>query len=92
MWLVALFFAAFLIGLIWLFVGNLPKVEHHYVLEQILDCEPAREDPDLVARTERLDALKVVEERIKALNRTAFKLNEREAALATVDAELRAAA
>jgi hypothetical protein len=91
LWPVALFFAAFLVGLIWLVVGNLPKVDH-YVLEQILDCEPAREDPDLVARTERLDALKAVEERIKALNRTAFKLNEREAALATVDAELRAAA
>lgn len=81
MWLVALFFGAFLIGLIWLVVGNLPKVEHHYVLEQILDCEPAREDPDLVARTERLDALKAVE-----------APNLREAALATVDAELRAAA
>jgi hypothetical protein len=81
LWLVALFFGAFLIGLIWLVVGNLPKVEHHYVLEQILDCEPAREDPDLVARTERLDALKAVE-----------APNLREAALATVDAELRAAA
>jgi len=92
LWPVALFFLAFLIGLIWLVVGNLPKVEHRYVLEQILDCELAREDPDLVACTERLDALKVVEERIKALNRTAFKLNEREAALATVEAELRAAA
>ena len=92
MWLVALFFAAFLIGLSWLVVGDLLKVERRYVLEQLLDCEPAREDPDLVARTERLDALKAVEERIKALNRTAFKLNEREAALANVDAELRAAA
>ncbi|GJE52448.1 hypothetical protein GOFOIKOB_5519 [Methylobacterium tardum] len=81
MCLVALFFAAFLIGLIWLVVGDLPKIEYHYVLEQILDCEPAREDPDLVARTERLDALKAVE-----------ALTLREAALATVDAELRATA
>lgn len=92
MCLVALFFAAFLIGLSWLVVGDLPKIENHYVLEQILDCEPAREDPDLVARTERLDALKAVEERIEALNRTAFELNLREAALATVDAEHRATA
>ena len=37
LWLVALVFAWFLIGLGSLVVGDLPQVEHRYTLDQFLD-------------------------------------------------------
>ncbi|TXN06630.1 zinc ribbon domain-containing protein [Methylobacterium sp. WL103] len=151
LWVVALAFAGFLIGLGSLVVGDLPEVEHRYTLEQFLDgdrsgaatvalkqirreqddnrrqaeqtqlaldaarsaSEAAREtfanwlktrdatkrvdqDPGLIARTERLDALKAaertVEERLEALAKAGLDLSEREAAQASVDADLRAEA
>ncbi|MFK5596318.1 serine endopeptidase [Methylobacterium sp. HMF5984] len=151
LWLVALLFAGFLIGLGSLVVGDLPQVEHRYTVDQFLDPEPARasaaalkqirreqddarrqaeaaqlaldaarsatesaretfanwlktrnatqrvdQDPGLVARTEGLDQLKAaeraVEERLEGLNRTAFELGEREAALSAADGALQAEA
>ena len=54
------------------------------------------QDPGLIARTERLDALKAaeraVEERLEALATSSLDLSEREAAQATLDADLRARA
>ncbi|WP_342111252.1 hypothetical protein [Methylobacterium sp. SI9] len=37
LWLVALAFAGFLVGLGSLVVGDLPQVEHRYTLDQFLD-------------------------------------------------------
>jgi predicted RNA-binding Zn-ribbon protein involved in translation (DUF1610 family) len=42
LWLVALLFAGFLVGLGSLVVGDLPQVEHRYTLDQFLDREPTR--------------------------------------------------
>jgi predicted RNA-binding Zn-ribbon protein involved in translation (DUF1610 family) len=151
LWLVALIFAGFLIGLGSLVVGDLPQAEQRFTLEDFLDKEragasdaalrqirreqddnrrqteqarlaleaarsasaAAREtfanwlktrdatqrvdqDPGLVARTERLDALKAaeraVEERLEGLDGVRLDLSQRQAAQATVDADLRAAA
>lgn len=54
------------------------------------------QDPGLIARTERLDALKAaeraVEERLEGLNRAALDLSERLATQIGIDADLRAAA
>jgi predicted RNA-binding Zn-ribbon protein involved in translation (DUF1610 family) len=54
------------------------------------------QDPGLIARTERLDALKAaeraVEERLEALDRARLDLSRRQAAQADTEAELRTAA
>ncbi|GJE52840.1 hypothetical protein GOFOIKOB_5914 [Methylobacterium tardum] len=151
LWLVAVAFAVFLIGLGSLVVGDLPEVEHRYTLEQFLDpgksqataaalkevrrergdnqqqtdqaqlaldaarsaSAAAREtfanwlktrdttqrvdqDPDLVARTQQLDALKAaertVEERLEALAQADLDLAQKQSALMAEDSEERAAA
>lgn len=151
LWLVAVAFAGFLIGLGSLVVGDLPEVEHRYTLEQFLDTgksqataaalkqvrrersdnqqqtdqaqlaldaarsasEAAREtfanwlktrdatqrvdqDPDLVARTQQLDALKAaertVEERLETLAQADLDLTQKQSALMADDSEERAAA
>lgn len=151
LWLVALAFAGFLIGLGSLVVGDLPQVEHRYTLDQFLDREPAAastetlkrirgeqednarraeqaqlaleaarsasraaretfsnwlqtrdatqrvdQDPGLIARTERLDALKAaersIEEQWEGLTRAGLALSEQEAEQLRVDGALRAAA
>ncbi|WP_144767289.1 double zinc ribbon domain-containing protein [Methylobacterium dankookense] len=54
------------------------------------------QDPGLIARTERLDALKAaernVEERLEELNRTGLELSERQSTQIGIDTDLRAAA
>lgn len=148
LWIVALAFAGFLVGLSSLVVGDLPQVEHRHTLEQFLDGDEARattetlkqirreendnrrqaeqtqlaldaarsaseasretfanwlktrdatqrvdQDPGLIARTERLDALKAaertIEERLEALSTAGLDLSEREAAQASIDVDLR---
>ncbi|GJE14085.1 MULTISPECIES: zinc ribbon domain-containing protein [Methylobacterium] len=148
LWLVALAFAGFLIGLGSLVVGDLPEVEHRYTLEQFLDpgkseatttalkqvrrarndtqaqtdqvqlaldaaraaSAAAREtfanwlktrdstqrvdqDPDLIARTRQLDALKAaersVEEKLEGLAQADLGLAQTEAALMADDSAQR---
>lgn len=151
LWLVAIAFAGFLIGLGSLVVGDLPQVERTYTIEEFLDrerAEPAEaalkdirreqedngrqadrtqltldaarsasaaaretfanwlktravtqrvdQDPELIARTQGLDALKAaersVEEEQERLNKAALALSEREAAETRTLGELRQAA
>ena len=151
LWVVALTFGGFLIGLGSLLVGDLPQVEHRYTLEQFLDGDRARsvsndlrqirreqddnrrqveqtqlaldaarsaseaaretfanwlktrdatqrvdQDPGLIARTERLDALKAaeraVEERLEDLAKAGLDFSEREEVQASTDSDLRAEA
>jgi len=53
LWLVALVFAGFLIGLGSLVVGDLPQVEQRYTLEQFLDREPAAASTETLKRIVR---------------------------------------
>ncbi|TXN41541.1 zinc ribbon domain-containing protein [Methylobacterium sp. WL30] len=53
LWLVALLFAGFLIGLGSLVVGDLPQVEHRYTLDQFLDREPTRASADAIKQVRR---------------------------------------
>ncbi len=53
LWLVALAFAGFLIGLGSLVVGDLPQVEHRYTLDRFLDREPAATSADSLKRIRR---------------------------------------
>ena len=151
LWLVALAFAGFLIGLGSLVVGDLPQVEHRYTLKQFLDpaqadatatalkqvrrdrsdkrrqtdqaelaldaarsaSAAAREtfanwlktrdatqrvdqDPELVARTRQLDALKAaerrVEEQLETLAQEDLGLAQKESALTAAEGEQRAGA
>lgn len=60
LWLVALLFAWFLIGLGSLVVGNMPQVEHRYTLQQFLDTEDARPADEALKqiRREQADTLR----------------------------------
>ena len=53
LWLVALVFANFLIGLGSLVVGDLPQVEHRATLEQFLDADQARASNDALKQIHR---------------------------------------
>ena len=53
LWLVALLFAWFLIGLGSLVVGDLPQVEQHYTLEQFLGSDQARASTDALKQIRR---------------------------------------
>ena len=64
LWLVAVLFAWFLVGLGALVVGDLPQVEHRYTLEQFLDRGPAQASADALrqVRREQADARRGAEE------------------------------
>ncbi len=70
LWLVALAFAVFLIGLGALVVGDLPRVEHRFTLEQFLDREQARASTDALKaiRREQDDARRQAEQAQLALD------------------------
>ncbi|NEU14386.1 serine endopeptidase [Methylobacterium sp. BTF04] len=53
LWLVALAFAAFLIGLGALLVDDLPQVEHRFTLQQFLDKEQAQTSTDALKQIRR---------------------------------------
>lgn len=53
LWLVALAFAVFLIGLGALVVGDLPQVEHRFTLAQFLDKDAAQASTDALKRIRR---------------------------------------
>ncbi|MDP4006003.1 zinc ribbon domain-containing protein [Methylobacterium sp. NEAU K] len=53
LWLVALLFAGFLIGLGSLIVGDLPQVEQRYTLGQFLDTDQARASADILKQIRR---------------------------------------
>lgn len=53
LWLVALAFATFLVGLGSLVVGDLPQVEHRYTLDQFLDRGPATASAETLKRLRR---------------------------------------
>ena len=53
LWLVALLFAWFLIGLGSLVVGDLPQVEHRYTLEQFLDSDQAKASTETLKQIRR---------------------------------------
>ena len=53
LWLVALLFAWFLIGLGSLVVGDLPQVEQRYTLEHFLESDPARASADTLKQIRR---------------------------------------
>ena len=151
LWLVALAFAGFLVGLGSMIVGDLPEVEVRHTVEEFLDrtrsdavaerlkairrdqedtrrridqdqlaLEAARaasasaretfanwlrtrdatqrvdQDPGLVERTERLDALKgaerAIEERLEGLARAQLDLSEQDAAQSRIDDAMRSEA
>lgn len=53
LWLIALAFGGFLIGLGSLVVGDLPQVESRYTLEQFLDRDPAAASAETLKRLQR---------------------------------------
>ena len=88
LWLVAVVFAWFLIGLGSLVVGDLPQVEHRYTLEQFLDTDQARASAEALKqiRQEQDDNRRQVEQdrlpciAIKLLRRAAVRVDARERA------------
>lgn len=78
LWLVAIVFASFLIGLGGTVVENLPKVEQRYTLEDFIDREAASVSRAAIKQTQ-----KVRQEAQEALDQEGLKLNTARANAAT---------
>ena len=78
LWIVAFVFASFLIGLGGTIVQNLPRVEHHYTLEDFIDRPQAEQTRGVIKQTQ-----KTREAAQENLEQTRLKLNTARANSAT---------